>query len=132
MEVETEVSPAYQGQPRSRRSAGGGARQQRELARERLARGGADLDRDDLARRGDAVEVDDLVVRGAAAQPRRVVAGRALDQDVERAADEALGPPPGAGAGDLHQALHTPNGGVLGDESIGAGGAPPGPPRGGE
>ena len=69
------------------------------LALQRLARGRGDLDRDDLAGRAEAVEVDDLVVAGAAAQARRVVARGALDEHVERAADEALGALARRGAG---------------------------------
>ena len=55
---------------------------------------------------GEAVEVDDLVVRRAAAQARRVVARGALDEHVERAADEALGALAGAALDDLDEPLH--------------------------
>src|SRR5204862_451123 len=64
--------------------------EQRCFAGERLARGGVDLHRDDLARLGQALEVDDLVVRRAATEPRGVVARLALNEDIKRAADEAL------------------------------------------
>src|SRR3954454_4601808 len=75
--------------PRGQIFTSSGAGEQRFAAHERLARRRADLDRDDLARRGEAVEVDDLVMCGPAAQLRRVVARMALDEHVERAADEA-------------------------------------------
>src|SRR3954465_14470121 len=76
-----------------------GPGEQRFAARERLARGRGDLDGDDLAGCGESVEVDNLVMGGAAAQARGVVAGGALDEDVQGAADEALGALAGAARG---------------------------------
>src|SRR6185312_8757574 len=75
-----------------RTGAGSGrrAREQRLLAGERLARRGVDLDRHDLPRPREAGEVHGLVVSRAAAHARRIRARRALDEHVERPADEPL------------------------------------------
>src|SRR3954452_22844442 len=73
---------------------------------QRLAGGRGDPHRHDVARLGAAEEVDNLVVAGASAQPARVIARRALDQDVERAPDEALRALVGAALNALDQSAH--------------------------
>src|SRR3954469_8150631 len=82
------------------------AREQRLLPGQRLARGRVDPHRHDLARRGEPGEVYRLVVARAAAYPRRVGARRALDEHVERPADEPLRALVRAPLHDLDEALH--------------------------
>ena len=65
-----------------------------------------DLDLDQVARLRRALEVDRLVVAAASAQAGRVGAAGALDQDVERAAHEALRALLRARLHEIHEALH--------------------------
>ena len=68
---------------------------------------------------GEAVEVDDLVVAGAAADAAGVGARRALDEHVERAADEPLRALARAALDDLDEALHPLDGDLVRDEVVG-------------
>src|SRR5215212_4232613 len=76
------------------------------LTEERLARRLGDRDVDVLARPGKAGEVDHLVVARAAAQAARVGARGALDEDLDRPADEALRTLAGAPLDHLDEPLH--------------------------
>src|ERR1051325_5180360 len=87
-------------------SSARGAAEDGFLAEQRLARGRGDLDFDVLAWARQAAEVDHLVVARAAAQPARIGPRRPLDEDLERAADEALRALVSAALDDFHQALH--------------------------
>src|SRR5215207_3043395 len=84
----------------------GGAAEQALGSRERGRGGARDLYLDQLAGRGGAVEVDGLVVTSAAAQTGGIGTARPLDQDLEGAAEEALGPLASAPLHELDQALH--------------------------
>src|SRR4051795_5757881 len=91
-----DVSPPARARTARGRSSSADASEQRHLPRERLGGRARDVDADRVARLGDAGEVDDLVVAAAPAQAARVVARRALDQNLHRAADEPLRPLSGA------------------------------------
>ena len=99
-------------------SAGAGE-QERLLAAQRLARSLVDLDLDELTRRRQPGEVDDLVVARAPAQARGVGARGALDEHLERAADEALRALAGAPLDDLDEPLHALDAHLVRQELVG-------------
>src|SRR5919204_3124032 len=97
----------------------GRAREQRLLAGKRRARRRVDQDGHDLAGGGETGEVDRLAVARPPAQPRRIRARRPLDEDVERAPDEALRALVRTTLDDLDEALHALHLDLVGHDALG-------------